>query len=100
VGLKARIDWKVFHPELECAHDKDRKDQACAKPFDVLAMFKILVLEFLHNLPDDSIGYQVWDRFIFMGFLVLQIEKQVPGSKMVWTFRERLNPYLTPPFQI
>jgi hypothetical protein len=42
VGLKARIDWEAFRPELKRVHEKDRKSQAGAKPFDVLLMLKIL----------------------------------------------------------
>jgi IS5 family transposase len=49
LGLNARIDWNGFHPELERVHDKDRKNQAGTKPFDALVMFKILVLQYLHN---------------------------------------------------
>ena len=49
VGLKALIDWEAFRPELNRAHEKDRKSQAGAKPFDVVLMFKILVLQQLHN---------------------------------------------------
>lgn len=50
-GLKRpdRLEWNGFHPELERVHDKDRKNQAGTKPFDVLVMFKILVLPYLHN---------------------------------------------------
>jgi transposase len=91
VGLKARIDWEAFRPELERVHEKDRKSQAGAKPFDVVLMFKILVLQHLHNLSDDGIEYQIRDRFSFMRFLGLQLENRVPDSKTVWTFRERLK---------
>jgi len=49
VGLKARIDWEAFRPELKRVHEKDRKSQAGAKPFDVVLMFKILVLQHLHT---------------------------------------------------
>jgi len=62
VGLKARIDWKAFRPELNRVHEKDRKSQAGAKPFDVVLMFKILVPQHLHNLSDDGIEYQTRDR--------------------------------------
>ena len=30
VGLKALIDWEAFRPELNRAHEKDRKSQAGA----------------------------------------------------------------------
>jgi len=89
--LKARIDWEAFRPELKRVHEKDRKSQAGAKPFDVVLMFKILVLQQLHNLSDDGIEYQIRDRFSFMRFLGLQLEDRVPDSKAVWTFREKLK---------
>ena len=91
VGLKARIDWEAFRTELKRVHEKDRKSQAGAKPFDVVLMFKILVLQQLHNLSDDGIEYQIRDRFSFMRFLGLQLEDRVPDSKTVWTFREKLK---------
>ena len=91
VGLKARIDWEGFRPELNRVHEKERKSQAGAKPFDVVLMFKILVLQQLHNLSDDGIEYQIRDRFSFMRFLGLQLEDRVPDSKTVWTFRERIK---------
>ena len=91
VGLKARIDWEAFRPELKRVYEKNRKSQAGAKPFDVVLMFKILVLQQLHNLSDDGIEYQIRDRFSFMRFLGLQLEDRVPDSKMVWAFRERLK---------
>ena len=91
VGLKARVDWEEFRPELKRLYEKDRKSQAGAKPFDVVLMFKILVLQQLHNLSDDGIEYQIRDRFSFMRFLGLQLEDRVPDSKTVWTFRERLK---------
>ena len=91
VGLNARIDWEAFRPALKRVHEKDRKSQAGAKPFDVVLMFKILVLQQLRNLSDDGIEYQIRDRFSFMRFLGLQLEDRVPDSKTVWTFRERLK---------
>jgi hypothetical protein len=62
VGLKARIDWEAFRPDLNRVHDKDRKSNAGAKPIDVVLMFKVLVLQQLHNLPDDRTEYQIRNR--------------------------------------
>lgn len=91
VGLKARVDWEAFRPDLNRVREKERKSQAGAKPFDVVLMFKILVLQQLHNLSDDGIEYQIRDRFSFMRFLGLQLEDRIPDSKTVWTFREALK---------
>ena len=54
VGLKARIDWEAFRPDLKRVHDKARKSQA-GQTFDVVLMFKILVLQQINGLSDDGI---------------------------------------------
>ena len=91
VRLNARIDWEAFRPDLNRVHKKDRKSKAGAKPFDVVLMFKVLVLQQPHNLSDDNIGYQIRDRFSFMRFLGLQLEDRVPDAQTVWLIRERLK---------
>jgi IS5 family transposase len=91
VGLNAHINWGSFRPLLNRIHDKSRKSKAGAKPFDVVLMFKILVLQQLHNLSDDRIEYQILDRLSFMRFLGLDFKEGVPDSKTIWLFRERLK---------
>ena len=55
VGLEAQIDWEAFRSDLSRVHVKARKNNAGAKPIDVVLMFKILVLQQLHNLsPSES----------------------------------------------
>ena len=91
VGLNKRVDWEAFRPDLNRIHKKPRKSNAGAKPIDVVLMFKLLVLQQLHNLSDDRIEYQIRDRLSFMRFLGLQFEDRVPDAKTVWLFRERLK---------
>lgn len=91
VGLNSQIDWEAFRSDLNRVHQKDRKSNAGAKPIDVVLMFKLLVLQQLHNLSDDRIEYQIRDRLSFMRFLGLQLEDRVPDAKTVWLFRERLK---------
>jgi hypothetical protein len=61
VRLNAEIDWEVFRADLNRVHEKVRKSNAGAKPIDVVLMFKVLVLQQLHNLSDDRIEYQMID---------------------------------------
>ena len=42
--------------------DKQRKSNAGRKPYDVVLMFKMLVLQSLYNLADGQLKYQVRDR--------------------------------------
>jgi IS5 family transposase len=91
VTLKAEIDFEAFRTDLARVHEKPRKSNAGAKPFDVVLMFKVLILQHLYNLSDDGLEYQIRDRLSFMRFLGLQLEDRVPDAKTVWLFRERLK---------
>ena len=71
VSLNRNINWEAFRFDLNILRQKDRKSSAGAKAFDVILMFKILVLQQLNNLSDDRIEYQIQDRVSFMRFLGL-----------------------------
>lgn len=85
------VDWEGFRPVLEKVHQKERKSNAGRKPFDVVLMFKVLVLQHLYNLADDQTEYQIRDRYSFCRFLGLAPEGRVPDAKTIWLFRERLK---------
>jgi transposase, IS5 family len=91
VGLNEQIDWEAFRASLNRVYERVRKSRAGAKPIDVVLMFKILVLQQLHNLSDERIEYQIRDRLSFMRFLGLQLESRVPDAKTVWLFGEGLK---------
>lgn len=91
VHLNACVNWEMFRPELETIREKERKSPAGRKPFDVVMMFKVLVLQSLYNLSDDAVEYQVRDRLSFMRFLGLGIGDRVPDAKTIWLFREELG---------
>ncbi|OCC14666.1 Mobile element protein [Dissulfuribacter thermophilus] len=69
--LNEVIDWEMFRPILEKIRKKNRKSNAGRKPFDVVLMSKILILQSLYNLSDDATEAQIVDRFSFMRFLNL-----------------------------
>ena len=89
--LKKLVDWERFRPELEAVRDKERKSNAGRKPFDVVLMFKVLVLQSLYNLSDEKIEFQIRDRLSFMRFLGLSLGDAVPDEKTIWLFREQLT---------
>jgi len=89
--LDAAVDFEAFRPTLAKAHLKERKGNAGRKPFDVVVMFKMLVLGTLYNLSDAQVEYQVRDRISFMAFLGLEPGDRVPDEKTLWLFRERLT---------
>lgn len=89
--LNAIIPWEEFRPLLDKVYQKPRKSNAGRKPFDVILMFKILILQHLHNISDDALEYQINDRLSFMQFLNLGLEDTIPDARTVWLFRERLK---------
>lgn len=52
--LAAIIPWERFRPLLGSVFQKERKSPAGRKRIDVLVMFKMLVLQQLFNLSDES----------------------------------------------
>ncbi|BBJ22265.1 transposase [Candidatus Nitrotoga sp. AM1P] len=54
VKLNAQINREAFRPDLARVHAKERKNNAGAKPIDVVLMFKMLVLQHLYNLADEG----------------------------------------------
>ena len=64
--LNEVVHWDLFRGDLEKVRDKARKSNAGRKPFDVILMFKILILQSLYNLSDDQLEFQIRDRLSFM----------------------------------
>ena len=91
VKLNDTIDWELFRPTLEKAREKAKKSPAGAKGFDVLLLFKILILQSLYNLSDEAMEYQVLDRYSFSRFLGLHASSKVPDATTIWRFREDLS---------
>jgi len=89
--LQKFVKWKQFRPLLEVVRDKERKSNAGRKPFDLVLMFKVLILQSLYNLSDDQTEYQIRDRLSFMRFLGLGLGDVVPDAKTIWLFREELT---------
>lgn len=90
--LNKVIDWEMFRSTLNKAVERKDNTRKGGRPsYDVVMMFKILVLIRLYNLSDDQAEYQINDRRSFMRFLGLDICDTVPDSKTIWKFRNDLS---------
>jgi IS5 family transposase len=90
-ALNEAVPWETFRAQLQRVREKERKSNAGRKSFDVVLMFKVLVLQSLYNLADEQLEFQIRDRLSFMRFLGLAVEDRVPDATTVWRFREALN---------
>jgi len=86
------IDFEFFRPTLEAKLlNIEKKNNAGAKPYDVVMMFKIMILQRYYGLGDTQVEYQIIDRTSFKKFLGLESGDKVPDEKTVWLFRENLT---------
>jgi hypothetical protein len=74
------VAWEKFRPLLEQARAKEKKSNAGATGYDVVMLFKMLVLQSLYNLADEALEYQVLDRYSFSRFLGLHAGSKVPDA--------------------
>jgi IS5 family transposase len=91
VRLAQAVPWELWRPLLERVHEKERKSKAGRPAWDVVLIWKLLVLQALYNLSDDQLEYQLRDRLSFMRFVGLSLEDRVPDAKTIWLYRERLQ---------
>ena len=86
--LNEIIDWELFRPPLQRIRNNERVG---CKGFDVVMMFKILILQALYNMADDATEYMLRDRLSFMRFLGLNMTDKIPDAKTIWKYREQLT---------
>ena len=84
--LNRAIKWKDFRSVIEQKIRHPRSSKGGRPHFDVVLMFKILVLQRLYNLSDDQTEFQINDRMTFMRFLNLGLNDKVPDAKTIWKF--------------
>src|SRR3954470_832567 len=87
------VPWESFRADIEAivlTPAELKKSTAGRKPADAIVMFRMLVLQALHNLSDEQAEYQVRDRLSFTRFLRLGIEDGIPDATTLWLFREKL----------
>ena len=86
------IDFEMFRFLLESKLlNTTKKNNAGAKPFDVVLMFKILILQRYYGLGDKQVEYQILDMTSFKNFLGFDTGDKIPDEKTVWAFRENLT---------
>ena len=89
--LNAIVDFEAFRSDLARAVPRSDGSRGGRPPFDLVFMFKVLVLQASHSLSDERTEYLIKDRLSFMRFLGLGLSDPVPDANTIWTFREALT---------
>ena len=89
--LSQVIYFETFSSLIEIKlYGTERSTRVGAPPYDVVLMFKILLLQRFYNLSDEATEYQITDRTSFRDFLGIRSVKGIPDSRTSWLFRENL----------
>jgi IS5 family transposase len=91
--LNTLINWEIFRPILNKVREREKANpnNVGRPPFDVVLMFKILVLKAMYNLADERIEAEILDRVSFQDFLGLASCDTVPDARTIWWFAEQLK---------
>jgi len=90
-AYRAAVDFEMFRAELDAALNYSDGSKGGRPPYDVVMMFKILLIQAQNNLADERTEFLINDRLSFMRFLGLGLEDQVPDA------RTGLPPMMVPP---
>ncbi len=89
--LNGIVDFELFRPALARAVPRSDGTKGGRPAFDLVFMFKVLVLQASHSLSDERTEFLIKDRLSFMRFLGLGLSDPVPDANTIWTLREALT---------
>src|SRR4028119_348490 len=89
--LSTIVDFELFRPDLIRAVPRSDGSKGGGPAFDLVFMFKVLILQASHSLSDERTEFLIKDRLSLMRFLGLGLADPVPDANTIWTFREALK---------
>lgn len=89
--LNTVLKWELFRPILRKVFRlKEAKGPGGRPPFDLIFMFKILIVQRAYNISDADAEFWIKDRLSVQNFLGITLADDVPDEKTVWAFRNTL----------
>ena len=85
------VDFELFRDDLARAVPRKNGSKGVRPPFDLVFMFKVLILPASHSLSGERTEFLIKDRLSIMRFLGLGLSDPVPDANTIWTFREALT---------
>jgi len=89
--LNAAINWEIFRAKLWKLTRRDDYSKGGRPPFDVIFMFKIVLLQYWNNISDDSAEYLTNCRLDWQRFLGMELGEKSPDAKTIWLFKETVG---------
>jgi len=85
------VNFEAFRYRPEKSIKRSDGSKGGRPPYDLVLMFKILVLQALYTLSDEQTEFTIGSRLSFMRFLGLGMTDPVPDATTIWLFREHLT---------
>ena len=91
IEINKIINWENFRGPLEEALRKPDYSKGGRPPWDVVLMFKVVMLISWYNLSYNQAQYQINNRLDFMRFLGVEVGTRLPDENTIWDFKEALK---------
>lgn len=88
--LNAFIDWEFFRPYVRQAFRPRDPARGGRPAFDEIFMFKILVLQRIHDLSEEATELAVMERLTWHRFLGVHVGSRFPDKNTIWDFKQAL----------
>lgn len=89
--LEKHVDFKALADEIDRVAPRKASKQGGHPPFPHELMVRVLILQQLYNLSDDTLEYQLLDRLSFQRFCGLRHASSIPDAKTIWAFKEHIR---------
>jgi len=89
--INIAIDREIFRAPIVKRIRQDDYSKGGRPPTDEILMFKMSLLQDLHNISDDNTEYLINDRLSFQRFLGMELGEKSPDAKTLWLFKEKLG---------
>ena len=91
VGLGSLVDFKALAALVDAKAPRADSKLGGRPPYATELMVRMIILQQFFGLSDDQMEFQINDRTSFQRFLGLERSSQIPDSKTLWSFRERVK---------
>lgn len=91
VELSALVDFAALAALVDAKAPRTDPKLGGRPPYPTELMVRMIILQQFFGLSDDQVEYQINDRTSFQRFLGLERSSQIPDSKTLWAFRERIK---------
>jgi IS5 family transposase len=88
--INALVEWDRFLPTLKEVFPEGPKELGGRPRYDLLLMFKVMVLKHLYNLPDEQLEQRLLGDMFFRHFLGLTFADPTPDQKTIWLYHDTL----------